>query len=678
MHRRLPPWAALALAALGLAALYAGPLRTGFLNDDFLFLEEARARPLAESLARLGALGNYYRPLSRQVYFEALAPLAGGHPLVFHGVNFAIFLAALALLYRLLRGLAPRPGAMAGTLWFAVLPFQRVSMTWISCSQDLLALALALAAAALHRAGRTALAALPALLAFASKESALPLAAGLVAWDRWIARRPWPEALRRAAPVAAATAAWLGVMAVMRMRHPESAAFVRFGAGDFAAGVAHGLQSLLGLDHPPGVLAGLATRAPDPGALVALGGLAFAIGARAPAADAGAPAAAAAGAPLPAPRAALAFAAAWFGAFALVTGPVAYAWSSYYYTLAAVGGAAAVAVLARRAGRVAWVALCAGLLWWHAGATAPRAFAVAGTPWVWTSHLTAFYFERVAALTRDLEAQMLAREPRPAPETRFFFATLPPFAGFQMGNGALIRALYRDPTLRSHFYSQYSESTAAGGPARFLWWDGDSLRPLYDARTPDPMFQVGSDLLGLDRPRGAAYAFRQGLAAGERREDHLYWLGWAELWSGRRAEAEAAWRAWGAVDDSALWNRRLREVQTVHTYAPGDTVTQMRLLLEAVRAGIGRPEAHATLGLLLRGRRLKYAVLELKVAAWLDPRDAQVRRELVLALAEARLDDAAARELAAYRRLAPGAVDPEIEAVARRLAPAGGAGVVEF
>jgi hypothetical protein len=69
-------WLVALLAAIGLGLLYADALTTGFLNDDYLFLEEARTHSLGSSLTRLGALGNYYRPLSRQIYFAALTPLA--------------------------------------------------------------------------------------------------------------------------------------------------------------------------------------------------------------------------------------------------------------------------------------------------------------------------------------------------------------------------------------------------------------------------------------------------------------------------------------------------------------------------------------------------------------------------------------------------------------------------
>jgi len=691
--RSRPIGLAALLAAAGLAALYSGALTAGFLNDDFLFLEEARTRSLGDALTRLGALGNFYRPLSRQLYFAVLAPIAGGSPLVFHVVNFAVFLAAAVLLFDLLRSLVPSGAAMAGVLYFTLLPFQRVNLIWISCSQDLLALAFALAALALHRRGRGRLAALAALGALASKEAALPLVAGLAAWDLAIEHRPWREALRRARPAWIVTLAWGAVLIAMRVANPTSAAFLRWDPGDFVAAYAHQIQSLIGLDHPAGLARGLFERGPSPIPLLLLGALALWVGvggergADNAGPDANDPRGAGAarrhGATEPraaGTRGAIAFALAWLAAFGFVTGPVAHSWSAYYYTLSAVGAAVPVALALRRIDRWTWLALTAVLLWWHAGSTASRAFAVADTPWVWTSHLTSFYFERAAALTDTLSSQMRRLEPRPPRDTRFFFATLPPFAGFQMGNGALIRTLYRDPSLESYFYSQYSEATAADHPARFLYWDNRELRPLYDRRTTDPMFQVGTDLLLLDRPAGAAHAFRRGLAAGGPPSDHLYWLGWAELWQGHRAGAEQAWREWGAHDDSAAWHYALREAQTLHEDG-ADTVAIQRKLLKAIRFGIGRPEGHATLGVLLQGRSPKYAMLELMVATRLDPDDLASRRALALGLFGAHLDDAARRELAEYvRRVPQWPSDSEVAHAWNALerARGGRSGVIEY
>jgi hypothetical protein len=663
--RPRPLWPALLLLALGLAVLYADALRTGFLSDDYLFLEQSRTRSLLQSLSEPGGPGGYFRPLSREFYFRTLAPLAGGHPLVFHVANFALFLAALALLFDLLRALLPLEGAVAGTVYFALLPLQRVNLAWVSCSQDLLALVFSLASLALFRRGRGAWTALTALGALASKEAALPLPIALAAWGLWVERARWRDVARRTLPVALLAAAW-GVLALrMRARIPSALPALRFDPVSFLAGYVHGVQSLVGLDHPSGFLRGLFARGPSPLALALIGAALLCL----PARPAGRPAAA------PIAR----FAGAWFLAFGLAVGPVVHNWSSYYYTLPAVGAALVVGLALPRARGIAGVALAAALLWWHAGATATRAFAIVDRPWVWTSHLTAFYLERAASLAGTLSRQLKSLEPQPPAGTRFFFVTVPPWAAFQMGNGPLVRALYRDPTLGSHFYSQFSESTAAERPCRFFYWDGAELRRLY-GRAADPFFQVGSDLLLLDRLDGAAHGFRRGLAAGGNRMDLLYWLGWTELWRGRRAQAEAAWRDFGAHDDSLRWSASLLAARNA-LLVDRDTLATRRHLASAIQSGIGRPEAHAVLGELLMVNQPKYGMLELKVAVWLEPGDLLARRELLEALVTARLDEQARRELEALTRLRPAmARDTAVAGASRTLArrTPGAQPVVEF
>jgi hypothetical protein len=661
-----PALIAAAGAVVALALLYRGPLRTGFLNDDHLFLEDARTRPLASALTELGALGNYFRPLGRQLYFEALSPIAGGDPLVFHVVNALLFGVALALTAELLLTLLPRAGAIAGVLYLALLPLQRVNLTWISCSQDLLAWGLALASFAWWRRGRLAPALIAYALALASKESAAPLPLALAAWSHAIERRPLGESARRAVPFVLVAAAWAAIVVLVRARHPAAAATLRWEPGAFAAGYLHQVQSLLGLEDPSGMADTLF------GTLPALLPLAILLAitpwvmrVAAPAGDR----------PLPARRNVIAFALAWLLAFGVVTGPVAHTWSAYYYTLSAVGGAFLLGLLVRRLDRWTWIGLVAFLLWWHAGSSATTGIGVSSSPWGWTSHLTSAYFERGARLTSKLSADLQRLEPRPAPDTRFFFATLPPFAGFQMGNGALIRNLYDDRSLQSHFYSQFSESTSGRAHNQFLYWDGADLQPLY-ANARDPWFQVGSDLFLLDRLAGARHAFERGLAEGGEAHDLLYWLGWTELLLGRRDAAEGRWTAFGARDDSVQWHAHLWLANRV-LFETRDTLETRRILLGAIRYGIGRPEAHAVLGELLAADHPKFGAMELKVAAWLNPRDWVARRDLAATLAAARLDEQARTALADFKTLRPDWAADSIAAavdstLAARAGPAAG------
>jgi hypothetical protein len=667
------PWAAGALwlgpilAVLALALLYAGAIRTGFLNDDYIFLEQARTHPVLGSLLSPGAIGNYFRPLSRQLYFEALTPLGGGQPLIFHAVNFGLFLVTLALLFDLLAGLLPFGAAAAGTLYFALLPLQRVNLTWISCSQDLLALTLTLAALALYRRGRVGMALAAAFGAVASKEIALGLPVALVAWSRFIERLGPRAALRRALPFFALSGVWgaLGLRVALAAAPADGG--LHFDPGHFAAGLVHAAQSLLGLENPTGIVRALTARGPAPLPLVLLAVLALWL----PARDAGEEKSD--------PRAIAWFAAAWVLGFGLLTGPVAGIWSAYFYTVPAVGGALLVGLLFRRAGRPAWLILVPLLLWWHEGGTGTRAFAVRENPWGWTSHLTSAYFERAARLTGDLSRQLREIEPAPPRGGRLIFATLPPWAGFQTGNGALARALYRDPSLESYFFSQFDESTVDSAPCRFYWWDGAGLRPLY-REAADPFFQVGADLLLLDRPAGAAHAFHRALAAGGYRPDDFYWLGWAELWNGRRDEAEAAWRSLGAADDTARWRANMAAARMA-LVSLRDTLEGRRTLVEAIRYGMGRPEPHGVLGGLLLARQPKYGMLELKVATTLNPDDWQSRRALLAALLDAHLASSARRELEALLTRSPELATDPIVARARRELGSGdepASGVVEF
>ncbi len=636
----MPRWSAPVLFAAGLGALYAGALATGFLNDDYLFLEEARRHGWQSVAGTGGALANYFRPLSRQFWFAILTPLAGSQAWPFHAANFALFLGACALLHRFLRTQAGEAGAWLGTLYFATLPLQRVNLTWISCNQDLLALAATLAAFAAWRANRVALAALAYLAALLSKETAAPLPVALFAWSVWIAGRDARATLRALLPLALPLAAWATGEAWLRATS-VAPADLRFGADAALATLVHAAQSLAGLEAPEALAQGFALARPSLAAL----GLLVLVALAWPHGDAAADAA-----PATADRARVRFALAWTALFALPAVPLAHTWSAYYYTLSAAGTALLVALAARRAGRWTWSVAVLALLFWHAVVSATPSFAVTENVWNATSHLTAHYFERGAQLSARLREALRRVEPRPAPQTRFWFATLPSYAGFQMGNGAGIRDLYRDETLESHFYSQYSESTAAAHPGVFLFWNGVDFERLYE-RSRDPLFQVGGDLLLLDRPGGAIWAFRRALEAGETPQDVLPWLGWAYLWNGQRADAERAWSAFGARDDTTAYVTWLRAARTA--LDEGDTTATRRALFEAMRSGIGRPEAHAVLGELLRARSPKFALLETKVATRLMPDDWLARRDLVAGLLAARLDEQAETELAVLRRIHP-------------------------
>jgi len=454
---------------------------------------------------------------------------------------------------------------------------------------------------------------------------------------------------------------WAAGEAMLRA-NAVAPATLHFGVGEFAAAWAHLLQAVTGLDNPYGLPQALWHAVPSIGALAAFVALAawWHPTATAP------PPAVPVRKPGPTTRAgASLFGLAWMAAFAVPVAPVVHGWSGYFYTLCAVGSAVLVAAHAARISRLAFAVGVALALAWHAGASAVPTFAVADSAWGWTSHLTAHYFERGAGLSSRLRGALLRVAPAPEHGTRFFFATLPSFAGFQMGNGAAIRAAYRDPSLESYFYTRFSDTTAANAPCVFLFWNGADFERLY-ANTRDPFFQVGADLLLLNRPAGAVHAFARGVEAGEFRDDPMYWSGWALLWSGRRQAAESAWAAFGAEDDTTMYRAFMRGASTALT--EGDSTGARRALFGALRAGIGRPEVHAALAELLRGRSPKFALLETKVLVFLAPGDRAARAALVSGLVAARLDNAARRELEKLREEDPGwAEDTTLVRLARRI-----------
>src|SRR6187397_3345814 len=68
-------WLALALVLAGVVVLYVPALGTQFFADDFLFLDQVRGRSLWQALLAPDPLSNFFRPVSRQLYFWIVAGL---------------------------------------------------------------------------------------------------------------------------------------------------------------------------------------------------------------------------------------------------------------------------------------------------------------------------------------------------------------------------------------------------------------------------------------------------------------------------------------------------------------------------------------------------------------------------------------------------------------------------
>lgn len=625
-RRRIVWWAAFCVGALGVTWVYAGALGMPFIKDDYQFIDQARTETLAHSLVERGPLSNYYRPLARQLYFELLTAL-GPHPRLFHWVNYALFLGALVALADLLRVLLPAPGVWAGVLYFALLPMQQVTLSWASCCQDLLAVLGLLVAVACYRRRWTLAALIAFAVALASKESALPLPLALAAWSLVVERERAAIVARRVVPFAIIAVAWAALAWTM---HTKAAVPpLHFDPVSIVATYAHLMQALTGLEQPAEPAFVWLGERPLIVPWLALAPLAFVV-TRMRATPAGDPESRTG-------QYAVGVGLAWLFVFAAMVVPVAYYWSAYYYSCAAVGGALVVGWVMRKLsarGLVVWTAV---LLCVNAATTSTRTYGATAGPWVATSHITAYSLERAAALTRWTPAGRAVD-----PSTQFFFAALPADAGFAMGNTPLIRTLYHSEFIEAHYLSQFDRSTAGERPCRFLYWNGEAFEPLY-GEGADAFYHVGADLLLLDRVEGALHAFRRAASAGENRADRTYWQGWAELWSGHRDAAEQAWNALGFRDDSLRWIASLRTARYLADM--GDTLRSRSALMQAIRYGVSRPEAHVMLGTLLNGRDPKFGILEWKVAKWLDPNERTTRRNLAAGYAAVLLDDAARGEL---------------------------------
>src|SRR5258708_6470654 len=105
------------LALLTILALRQAPaLSVPFFADDYLFLDQVRHVDLVTALQRPDPLGNFYRPLSRQVYFWALSHMAGESAFVAHMINLLLIAGIVLMLYFLVVRLAGPPSGLIAAL----------------------------------------------------------------------------------------------------------------------------------------------------------------------------------------------------------------------------------------------------------------------------------------------------------------------------------------------------------------------------------------------------------------------------------------------------------------------------------------------------------------------------------------------------------------------------------
>lgn len=578
------------LVILAAAAwLHGGALRQPFFADDYLFLDQVRSASLPAVLAEPDPLGNFFRPVGRQLWFWTLSRASGESPLAFHLAALFVFLLTITLLFALAQRVAGTGAALVAAAITALHYAADVPIRWASGGQDLLAVAGAIGALLLFVAGRAVPAALVLLLALLSKETVVfaPLVA-VVLGRR--AGEPWAGALRRAWPLFAATALWalLWFAAMSRGAGGAGVAVERDPLG-IATALAHFAQVLAGIEWP-----GFAM--PQPEEIVAWGPLVLVAAVlayllpleRARRAATRGGIAAAPGAS-PARGAAIAGGAVWAVVGALPVAAVASAWSAYYYLFAVCGAALALgAWLARRPPAVAVAIVIALGIGTQVGRHLAE-FSTAERITNTSSRINRFYIDRsMRFVGRYLEDLKEARPELP-PGSTLFFSGVPSFVAWQAADGPLVRWAYRDSSLRSYYQTALTIERVKRGPAFFFVATRDSLMEV----PPDGVSfrDIGITLLLDGREDAAHDAWTLHAETHPAEAKVQYWLGMMEALE-RSPDGPRRLQAAGV----SLKPGPTPHIETaLRMLAAGDTARAWEVCLDGVAAHAADPGIHALL-----------------------------------------------------------------------------------
>jgi hypothetical protein len=596
-------WGALALVLAGAAWLQRGALSFGFFADDFLFLDQVRQRSLIAALLSRDPLGNFLRPLSRQLHFWIAARLGGESPLPFHVANLLYFLLALVLFERVARRLIGPAAAVLATAALALSYSADVPVLWASGSQDLMALAFALGALLLFQRGQRAWSAVTYLLALFCKETVLltPVVAWLIDGEPVRSRR-----LRHLVPLAIATAVWGAVWMATRSLRPAAAATMHADPRFVPAALLHLAQSAAALEWGA-VSLGEAWRWPQWFTLSAMLGALLLI-------------ARPASGPRPREpqeRGAMIAGLGWAVCGALPVAAVAPIWSAYYYLFAMCGVALAIGAALQRAPVALQASAIVVLALLNARASLREEFATAEGAWTTQSHVTRFYLERSARIRGQLLDDLHRQRPTLPKNSTVFFASVPSNIGWQAGDGPLVRWAYRDTSLRSYFMNQFSYARAKRGPVYFFMTANDHLLEMWKDQTPYPALAL--NMILDDHPASALDAMRvldesQGLARFER-----YMTAWLEVDAGRPDSARSLLKALGNGIDPSPAPETAEALRMVN--ARGDTMRAIALLSQALRVHPFDPAAHGLLSdlLMIQHMMLPTAQIEAYAARVIAP-----------------------------------------------------------
>jgi hypothetical protein len=209
-------------------------LGLGYFWDDFYFLN-SRGQGGFRNYLLPDMHTPFYRPVPQGIYFGLLRAVDPANGVLAHVLNLAVLAGAVALLVLLVARLCgPRAGLFSGII-FASYGHVPGLVAWVSCSQDLFAIAFVIAAFYLRHHGKGVLALACAATAVLCKEPALAAFPVLVLWD-WIVGRPAQRLWFQVIAYGVAALLWVFV-------HPG----IRLLA---SRGFQSGATSYVGIEHP--------------------------------------------------------------------------------------------------------------------------------------------------------------------------------------------------------------------------------------------------------------------------------------------------------------------------------------------------------------------------------------------------------------------------------------------
>jgi hypothetical protein len=633
----LPAWLGPLLAVAAACAIHARSITAPFFTDDYAFLDHIHRHGLADIFAR-DPLGNFYRPVGRQLYFLGLGPPSGDSPLVFHAVNLLLFLAAVALVFVLARRLGgARLGIVAASI-VALTYAADVPVLWASGAQDLLAICGALASLILYSQGRRRLAAAPFLLALLSKETVLLTPIVAVLLDRR-AHDSWTKTIRAAWPLALSIAVW-AIIWIPHV-HAVSTQGVDFRPTPIAIASAfvHLVQVTLGLEWQHGAIA---TAFPPSLPWAALGLAILALLATPAAKPVKTPSA------NPDRRDLVVTGVVWALAGAVPTILVPTIWSAYFYLFAMCGVALAIAALVGRSTSIA-IAVVTLFAWRAHAGRGLEEFSTTHEAFTSQSHVNRFYMLRGMDAVRRYVSDLKTLHPTLPPRSTILFSDVPVFLGLQTADGPLVRWAYQDTSLRSYYLGSFDDAKLERGGPVLIFSSGEGQH-LHE-HTTDAYRTVAIGLIVGDHLESAhaVLAMNESLVPNDVLTHFLQaWVEWA------RGDTVAARARLERIGVRAVRGDPAAAARALDKAAAGDTTAALKMLREITRTAALDPAAHAGLSdlLLPHESAANEAAIHAFAAKVLDPANPMAWRRWGLCQAMSRRYEPAQRSFKKYVELA--------------------------